>query len=53
MNSVHKPAMIRSVPRRLGARLRLRLRIEDEQLMPDHHGFGDNGTESNRPRQSG
>jgi hypothetical protein len=27
--------------------------IEDEQLMPDQHGFGDNGTESTRPRQSG
>jgi len=27
--------------------------IEDEQLMPDRHGFGDNGKESARPRQSG
>jgi hypothetical protein len=27
--------------------------IEDEQLMPDQHGFSDNGTESTRPRQSG
>src|SRR5215469_8094306 len=27
--------------------------IEDDQLMPDQHGFGDNGTESTRPRQSG
>jgi hypothetical protein len=27
--------------------------IEDEQLMPDQHGLGDNGTESTRPRQSG
>jgi hypothetical protein len=27
--------------------------IEDEQLMPDQHGFGDNGTESTRPRQPG
>jgi len=26
---------------------------EDEQLMSDQHGFGDNGTESTRPRQSG
>jgi hypothetical protein len=26
--------------------------IEDEQLMPDQHGLGDNGTESARPRQS-
>jgi hypothetical protein len=26
--------------------------IEDEQLMPDQHGFGDNGTESTRPCQS-
>jgi hypothetical protein len=27
--------------------------IEDEQLMTDQHGFGDNGTESTRPRQPG
>ena len=27
--------------------------IEDEHLMPDQHGLGDNGTESTRPRQSG
>jgi hypothetical protein len=27
--------------------------IEDEQLMPDQHGLGENGTESARPRQSG
>src|SRR6516164_4059084 len=27
--------------------------IEDQQLMPDQHGFGDNGTESTWPRQSG
>jgi hypothetical protein len=27
--------------------------IQDEQLMPDQHGFGDNGTESTGPRQSG
>jgi hypothetical protein len=27
--------------------------IEDEQLMPDQHRLGDNGTESTRPRQSG
>src|SRR4029453_15856603 len=27
--------------------------IEDEQLMPDQHGLGDNGTESTGPRQSG
>jgi hypothetical protein len=27
--------------------------IEDDQLMPDQHGLGDNGTESTRPRQSG
>ena len=26
--------------------------IEDEQLMPDQHGFGDNGTESTRPLAS-
>jgi len=27
--------------------------IEDQQLMPYQHGFGDNGTESTRPCQSG
>ena len=27
--------------------------IEDQQLMPDQHGFGDNGSESARPCQSG
>ena len=27
--------------------------IEDQQLMPDQHGFGNNGTESARPCQSG
>src|SRR5215471_6005542 len=27
--------------------------IEDEQLMPDQHGLGDNGAESTRPHQSG
>jgi hypothetical protein len=27
--------------------------IENEQLMPDQRGFGDNETESTRPRQSG
>src|SRR5262245_35811622 len=27
--------------------------IEDQQLMPDQHGFGDNGTEYARPCQSG
>lgn len=27
--------------------------IEDEQLMADQHGFGNNGTESTRPRKSG
>jgi hypothetical protein len=27
--------------------------IEDEQLMTDQYGLGDNGTESTRPRQSG
>src|SRR5215472_13602330 len=50
-NSVHRPAMIRSMARRLGATLAPA--IEDQQLMPDHHGFGDNGTESTRPCQSG
>ena len=51
MKRVHKPAMIRSAARRLGARLRPRLRTE--QLMPDQCGFGNNGTESARPCQSG
>ena len=32
--------------------LTLAAEIEDEQLMPDQHGFGDNGTECTRPRQS-
>ena len=27
--------------------------IEDQQLMPDQHGFGNNGTEPARPCQSG
>jgi hypothetical protein len=27
--------------------------MEDEQLMTDQHRFGDNGTESTRPRQWG
>jgi hypothetical protein len=27
--------------------------IEDQQLMPDQHGFGNNGTQSARPCQSG
>jgi len=27
--------------------------IKDDQLMPDYHRFGDNGTESTRPRRSG
>src|SRR6516164_5799086 len=48
MNSVHKPATIRSVARRLGRTLAPA--IEDEQLVTDQHGFGDNGTESTRPR---
>jgi hypothetical protein len=26
--------------------------MKDEQLMPDQHGFGDNGTESTRSRHS-
>jgi hypothetical protein len=50
-NRVHKPAMIRSVARRLGRPLAPA--IEDDQSMPHQHGFGDNGTESTRPRQSG
>ena len=43
--------MIRSVARKFGGTLAAA--IEDEQLMPDQHGFGDNGTESARSRQSG
>ncbi len=27
--------------------------IEDHQLMPDQRGFGDDGTDPARPRQSG
>jgi hypothetical protein len=27
--------------------------MEDQQLMSDQHGFGDHGTESTRPCQSG
>jgi hypothetical protein len=50
MNNVHKPAMIRSVARRLCT---LAPAMEDQQLMPDQQGFGDYGTESTRPRQSG
>ena len=50
MNSVHKPAMIYR-----GAQLRrtFAAAIEDEQLMPDQHGFGNNGAESTGPCQSG
>jgi hypothetical protein len=48
---VHKPAMIRSVARRLGARLHPA--VEDQQLVSGHHGLDDHGTESPRPRQSG
>jgi hypothetical protein len=38
---------MRSVAPRLDA---LTPAIEDEQLVPDQHGFGDNGTESTLPR---
>jgi len=51
MNSLHKPAMIRSVARRSGARFAPA--IEDQQLVSDQHGFGDNGTEPTRPCHSG
>jgi hypothetical protein len=27
--------------------------IEDQQLLPDQHGFGDNGAEATRPYQLG
>ena len=49
MNRVHKPAMIRSAGRSLGARLRPRLRIQ--QLVPNQRGFGNNGAESVGPCQ--
>ena len=42
--------MIRSVARQVGRTLAPA--IEDEQLMSDQHGLGDNGTESTGPRQS-
>ena len=48
MNKVHKPAMMRSVARRLGARLRP---TKDEQLVSDQHRFGNDGTDSSRPGQ--
>jgi hypothetical protein len=51
MNSVHKPAMILSTVRRLGRTLAAA--IEDDQLMPDQHGLGNNGAESTGPCQSG
>jgi hypothetical protein len=46
MSRVHKPAIMRSDTRRLGARFRLRFRIED--LMPSQHGFGDDSTKATR-----
>ena len=51
MKRVHKPAMKRSAARRLGARFSTT--IEDQQLMPEQCGFGDDGTESARPCESG
>ena len=39
---VHKPAMIRSPARRLGARLRPA--IQDQKLMPDKDRFSDHAT---------
>jgi hypothetical protein len=38
-----------------GAKLRhpLAAAVEHQQLMPDQHGFGDNGTDSSWPCQSG
>jgi hypothetical protein len=46
MKRVHKPMMIRSAGRRLGARLRPRL--QDQQLMADQHGFGHHTPETAR-----
>ena len=50
MNSVRKPAMIL---RGTQVGCTLAPAIEDQQLMSDQHGFGDNGTESTRPGKSG
>jgi hypothetical protein len=51
MKREHKPAMILSAVHSLDATLTAA--IEDEQLMPDQHGFRNNGAESARPCQSG
>ena len=48
MKKVHKPAMIRSAARRLGARISAA--TEDPQLMSDEHRFGHDGTEAARAR---
>jgi hypothetical protein len=45
MRRVHKPAIMRSETRRLGARLRL---IQDEDLMPSERRFRDDGTKATR-----
>ncbi|HTF61186.1 MAG TPA: hypothetical protein VK638_00595 [Edaphobacter sp.] len=49
MKRVHKPTMIRGT--QVGRTLSTT--IEDQQLMPEQCGFGDDGTESARPCQSG
>ena len=49
IRSVHKPAMSLSTGRRLGARLRPR--IKDAQLMFDEHRFGNDRTEPARSCQ--
>ena len=41
--------MIRSAGAQVGRTLAAA--IQDQQLMPDQHGFGDDGTESARPCQ--
>src|SRR5215471_4565272 len=49
MSRVHKPAMIRSETRRLGARFRPRFRM---RILASEHGFGDDGTKATRFCQS-
>ena len=46
MSRVHKPAIMRSETRRLGSSLPTA--IQDEDLMPSEHRFGDDGTKATR-----
>jgi len=46
MRRVHKPTIIRSETRRFGSSLPTA--IQDEDLMPSEHGFGDDGTKTTR-----